>query len=124
MDEPRAQRRSRFKRVAAQKMRANPTRAEQILWNRLRRKQMLGVRFRRQHPMGPYIVDLFCASARLVIELDGDQHGSDQAVAYDKARTRWLEERGCRVLRIWNRELFEDIDMVMERIGRSVQERV
>jgi very-short-patch-repair endonuclease len=123
MDQPRAQRRSQFKRNTARAFRANPTEAEQILWNRLRRKQ-LGVRFRRQHPMGPYIVDFFCPAARLVVELDGSQHGFETAIAPDERRTRWLEERGCEVLRIWNREFFTDIDMVMERIEHALRERV
>jgi len=58
----------------ARGLRRNPTEAEQRLWSRLRRRQLDGVRFRRQVPLGRYIVDFACLSARLVIEIDGGQH--------------------------------------------------
>jgi very-short-patch-repair endonuclease len=58
------------------------------LWSRLRRKQLEGLRFRRQHPLGPFVVDFFCAEAKLIVEVDGGLHADD-----GEARTRWLEAR-------------------------------
>jgi very-short-patch-repair endonuclease len=78
----------------ARRLRLTPTDAEIRLWSRLRRRQLQGFRFRRQHPLGPYVVDFFCAAAKLVIEVDGGQHAEDSAI-----RTRWIEAQGYRVVR-------------------------
>jgi very-short-patch-repair endonuclease len=66
-------------------------------------------------------VDFFCASAKLVVELDGGQHDTDEAVAYDTARTEWLESRGYRVLRIANSEFLNDPDACVNAIWRAVE---
>ena len=71
-------------------LRKTMTEAEQLLWSRLRRKQVCGVQFNRQKPMDKFIVDFYCASAHLVIEIDGSQHLEEQQVRYDQARTKWL----------------------------------
>ncbi len=81
-------------------MRKHPTRSEALLWAQLRRGK-LGVRFRRQHPMLGFIVDFYCASARLVVEVDGGVHDSYEARRRDAARDAWLARlAGVRVLRI------------------------
>lgn len=123
LETTRFERRSRMKRDAARRLRADASDAERKLWSHLRRKQMGMLRFRRQQPIGPYIVDFYCSAAKLVIELDGAQHGEDKAVAYDAARTEWLEARGLQVLRIWNHELFEYPEEVLERIWRTLKDR-
>ena len=123
LETTRAERRARLKRDTARRLRAEASEAERKLWSHLRRKQMALLRFRRQHPIGPYIVDFYCPAAKLIIELDGAQHGEDEAIAYDIARTEWLEARGFRVMRIWNHEFFSDPDEVLERIWRVVTER-
>jgi very-short-patch-repair endonuclease len=122
LETTRFERRSRFKRDAARRLRAEASDAERRLWSRLRRKQMRMLRFRRQHPVGPYIVDFYCPAAKLIVELDGAQHGEDKAAAYDAARTKWLEARGFHVLRIWNHEFFENPDEVLERIWRTIKD--
>jgi very-short-patch-repair endonuclease len=122
LETTRFERRLRLKRDAARRLRAEASDAERKLWSRLRRKQMALLRFRRQHPIGPYIVDFYCSAAKLVVELDGAQHGEDKAVAYDRARTEWLEARGFHVLRIWNHEFFEDPEEVLERIWRTIKD--
>ena len=61
----------------ARRLRASPTDAEIRLWSRLRHKQLAGFRFRRQHPLGNYVVDFFCAEAKLIIEVDGGQHAEE-----------------------------------------------
>jgi len=92
----------------ARKLRSTPTDAEIRLWSRLRRKQLAGFRFRRQHPLGPYVVDFFCAAAKLIVEVDGGQHAND-----GDARTRWLEARGYRVIRFWNNEVLANTEGVL-----------
>jgi len=93
---------------------------ERRLWALLRRKQLAGYRFRRQHPMGTYIADFFCPSAKLIVELDGGQHSEDEQMHRDEIRTRWLALRGYRVLRIWNSDLKQRpndiLDMIMDAI--------
>jgi very-short-patch-repair endonuclease len=104
----------------ARELRRNLTDAERRLWWKLRYRKVGGYRFRRQVPIGPYIVDFACLSQRLLIELDGSQHGGN--FAYDQARTRWLESRGYRVLRFWNGDVLQDIEGVLEAIHRALLE--
>jgi very-short-patch-repair endonuclease len=104
------------KRAFAKSLRTTATDAECILWSLLRTRQLGGLRFRRQHPIGPYIVDFFCPSAKLIVELDGSQHGTDEAVSYDDDRTRFLQVRGYRVLRFWNIEVMQNRDNVLAAI--------
>ena len=100
-------RRRILKHERAHELRASATESERRLWSLLRRKQMAGLRFRRQQTIGPYIVDFYCSAAKLVVELDGDQHGVDGHLRYDETRTRWLTANGCRVLRFSNTELLQ-----------------
>ena len=82
-------------KLLARELRKNMTETEQVLWKRLRRKQILGVPFYRQKPLAGYIVDFYCATAMLVIELDGSQHNTLDAKQYDAVRTKALEAMGC-----------------------------
>src|SRR5437870_7614479 len=92
-------RRAQHKLSNARELRLNATECERKLWALLRKKQFAGLRFRRQQPLGPYIADFFCSAAKLIVEPDGSQHGLDENIAYDEARTAWLTVRGYRVLR-------------------------
>ena len=89
----------------AKELRFNQTAAERLLWNHLRNRQVNNLKFRRQHPFGPFIVDFYCAEAKLILEIDGDTH-LDQ-VEYDQKRTSWLEEQGSRVIRFTNEKCVE-----------------
>jgi very-short-patch-repair endonuclease len=109
-----------FRRATARRLRAKPTDAETRLWRHLRRSPMLGTHFRRQVPIGPYVADLACMAARLIIEVDGSQHGTPEGQARDDVRTRWLEQEGYRVLRFWNNELTENIEGVLEMIHAAL----
>lgn len=101
----------------APKLRKASTDPEKRLWHLLRTRLPLeGTHFRRQVALGPYVVDFVCLSGKLVIELDGDQHGADEALRYDAARTRWLEGQGLRVLRLTNREVMTEPDAVLDTI--------
>ena len=106
----------------ARELRWNMTVGERRLWALLRRKRIVGFRFRRQATLGPYIADFFCSKARLVVELDGVTHSTDEEVLRDEKRTRWLGAHGCRVIRFWNREVFERPSEVMDAICRALEE--
>ena len=69
-----------------------------------------------QHVIAPYIVDFYCHEIGLVIELDGGQHGTDDAVEYDAERTKFLEALGLTVVRYWNHDVFGWTDVVLEHL--------
>ena len=96
----------------ARKLGADPTEAEQRLWSRLRGRQ-LGEKFTRQCPIGNFVVDFACRSARLAIELDGGQHADNAA---DDARTQVIEAHGYRVFRYWNNVVLQNTDGVLTAI--------
>ncbi len=100
----------------ARSLRRRMTEAERRLWWHLDRIPVPGTHFRRQAPIGPYIVDFTCHRPKVVIEVDGAQHGFDQHAQNDVVRTEWLESQGYRVLRFWNREILFQIDVVLDTI--------
>jgi very-short-patch-repair endonuclease len=106
----------RFRLGTARRLRANETDAEQRLWRHLDRVPLLRTHFRRQAPIGPYVVDFACLSAKLLVEVDGPSHTEPGASERDHARTCWLESEGYRILRFWNHEVFENIDGVLDTI--------
>jgi very-short-patch-repair endonuclease len=102
----------------ARQMRQAMPGAEVVLWSRLRRWP--GAKFRRQHPIGPYIADFACIAARLVVEVDGETHGSAAERARDAVRDRYLQKQGWRVLRVWNRDVYRRLDDVLEAVARNL----
>jgi len=96
------------------------TDAEARLWYNLRRHGLAGYKFRRQHPFGPYILDFYCARARLVVEVDGGQHLEAKTVSRDAERTRYLERNGLRVLRFNNLETMLETDAVFNVIFEAL----
>jgi len=105
----------------AREMREHPTDAEAKLWRVLRYKGLAGYRFRRQHRIGGYILDFYCASRRLAIELDGGQHGDKAQTESDRKRTGRLNELGVRVVRFWDDDVLKHTDAVAEEILRHLQ---
>jgi len=97
-------------------MRADPTDAEKNLWRLLRDRRLAGHKFRRQYPAAGYILDFYCARARLAVELDGSQHADADAAAYDARRTAALGQLGIRVLRFWDHDLLKHPDLIADRI--------
>jgi very-short-patch-repair endonuclease len=85
--------RKEFKLAFARQLRVSATDFESMLWSHLRNSQINGLRFRRQQPIGPYIADFYCPAAKLVVELDGSQHGAARSRDYDLRRTRYMIER-------------------------------
>ena len=105
----------------ARELRCEMTPAEKKLCAHLRFAQLDRARFRRQHAVGRFIVDFFCAQAKLVIEVDGDSHVTQ--AEYDAARTQWLnEQRNYRVLRFNNDQVLHNIEAVLERILETLRE--
>lgn len=82
------------------------------MWSLLRAKRMSGFQFRRQDALGTYIADFICLKARLVIEVDGDIHGTDKAEELDAKRSEIIESMGYRVIRFWNHEVLTGTDDV------------
>ena len=97
----------------ARTMRKTPTEAERLLWAMLRDRRFSAFKFRRQVPVGAYIADFMCYSARLVVEADGSQHCESD---YDARRTVWLERQGFHVLRFGNHEIVTQRREVMDRL--------
>ena len=90
--------------------------AEVILWSFLRKRRQQGLRFRRQHPLGPYITDFACIAARMVIEVDGASHWTDEGRHHDRQRTAYLEAQGWHVIRICNDDVYRNLDAVLDHI--------
>jgi very-short-patch-repair endonuclease len=105
-----------LRRDRARGLRHSSTDAERILWARLRNRQVMDAKFRRQYQIGPYFADFFCLESKLVIELDGGDHDTDEQRSSDSGRTAYLESRGYRVVRFWNNEINENLESVIERI--------
>ena len=95
-------------------MRQNATDAEHLMWQLLRAKRFMNLKFRRQHVIAPYIVDFYCHELGLVIELDGSQHGTGDAIEYDTERTKFLEVLGLKVVRYWNHDVLGRSEVVLE----------
>ena len=104
-------------RLRARTLRNNLTDTEKLLWRQLRFWQLHGYKFRRQQPIGNYIVDFVCLEKRVVVEVDGGQHG-DQI---DAQRDSWLRDEGFVVLRFWNHEVLNNMDAVKEMILKNLQ---
>ena len=105
----------------AQALRRDMTRHERRLWYEFLSSYPL--RFRRQKQFGPYIVDFYCSAAKLVVELDGSQHFTEDTESYDSERTKYLEQQGLAVLRLPNSELDRDFRAVCEMIDECAKTR-
>ena len=100
----------------AKALRRRTTVAERILWSKIRAARVYGLKFKRQEPIDVYIVDFYCSTARLVIELDGDAHFFRKS--YDLQRQTYLEAQGITVVRFPNDVVVNDIGVVLNRIYR------
>ena len=104
------------------RLRQNATPAEQLVWQRLRDRQVENCKFRRQYGVDAFVLDFYCPELRLAIEIDGDSHNSEAAVAYDLARQRTIEALGIQFLRFTNREVSGQLDTVIEQIAQTVRD--
>ena len=105
------------------KLRNNSTPAEKYLWSHLKSKQLGGLRFQRQHSIRNYIVDFYCGSIGLIIELDGEIHKHPEAQQRDEMREQELVELGFTILRFENKMVFENLEHIFEWIRDVVKEK-
>ncbi len=103
---------------SAKQLRKNLTPAEIKLWEALRNRQLSGLKFRCQHPVGRFIVDFYCPSKKLVVEVDGEIH--QQQHEYDQARTEVFESYGYKVLRFTNQQVLNDLEQVLNIIMENI----
>jgi very-short-patch-repair endonuclease len=96
------------------------TPAEKLVWEQVRSTQ-LGRKIRRQHTIEYFIADFYCASAKLVIEIDGDVRNKPDQAAYDSARTEWLKLNGYHVIRFENRDVQQNIKSVLQSITEAIE---
>ena len=101
-------------------LRCNQTDAEKALWAHLRNKQFYGMKFFRQYSIGSYILDFYCPTAKLAVELDGGQHNQCESKEYDAARSEYLERQGIEVIRFWNHEVLLDMESVLAGLSLKV----
>jgi very-short-patch-repair endonuclease len=99
-----------------QELRNEPTHAEAILWQYLKGSQLAERKFRRQHSVGYFVLDFYCPSERLAIELDGGVHDNQEQQDYDNERTMALETLDLTVIRFRNEMIFDNIDVVLNTI--------
>ena len=92
------------------------TPAEAFLWKHLKSRQFEGRRFTKQHSIGHFIVDFYCPSEKLIVELDGQVHINPVAEDYDQERTLYLNKLGFKVIRFENKIVFENLDFVLMEI--------
>ncbi len=101
-------------------LRNGSTPAEIKLWSMLQHSNLGGYKFRRQHSVGAYILDFYCPSEKLAVELDGDSHFSDEAIEYDCVRTAYLSALNIKVVRFLNTDVYDNLNAVCERILEEI----
>ncbi len=104
----------------ARKLRQNATIQERILWKKLRNPPFTNFKFRRQYPIGCYIMDFVCIEKLLIIEIDGGQHNKDAGIFYDCERTKYLNNRGFKVIRFWNSDVDNNLEGVCIEILKNL----
>jgi len=103
-------------------LRKNMTLSERVLWNKLKDKTLFKTKFRRQHPISFFIVDFYCHKYKLVIEVDGEIHKTDDQIEYDLNRESELNKFGITLIRFSNDEVIFHIDSVITRIHKKITE--
>jgi very-short-patch-repair endonuclease len=101
-------------------LRRNQTEAEKTFWDHVRNRQFYGMRFFRQYSIGPYILDFYCPTMKLAVELDGGQHNQYDSKEYDTVRSEYLKAQGIEVMRFWNHEVLIDTGGVLIRLAERV----
>jgi very-short-patch-repair endonuclease len=107
----------------AQRLRKEMTPPEVALWDALRRGAQAGLRFRRQHPLGPFVLDFYCARAKLAVEFDSEIHGMGDHPRRDARRDRWVAEQGVATMRVGAVDVRDNLDGVVRTIVEVARER-
>ncbi len=110
-----------FERNRSRDLRRAQTPAEQKLWRKLRGRQLGEYKFVRQEPIGPFFADFVCREKKLIVEVDGATHSTEDELAYDARREKFLAGEGYRVLRVSNDEVFNNLDDLCETIFLALQ---
>ncbi|MET4682809.1 endonuclease domain-containing protein [Brevundimonas faecalis] len=108
----------------ARRMRRSLTPPEAQLWAILKGRKLAGLKFRRQHPIGPYILDFYCAEAKLAVEVDGSLHWNPDQMSHDRRRTAWLKTQGVEVLRLASIDVGKEMEGVLGLIRLKAGDRV
>jgi leucyl-tRNA synthetase len=103
------------------RLRNNMTKAETLLWLEIKNKK-LGERFLRQYSIHKFVVDFYCPALKLVIEVDGVTHNTDDEINYDRQREEVISRLGISFLRFTNPEIYEDLHNVLEKIQSKIEE--
>jgi len=101
-------------------LRRNQTEAEKMVWAHLRNKQFYGMKFFRQYSIGPYILDFYCPTVKLAIELDGGQHNQPENKGYDLARSEFLKAQSIDVIRFWNHEVLLNMEGLLSELASKI----
>ena len=102
-------------------LRRRETTEESLLWDKLRKRKFDGYKFYRQYGIENYIVDFYCPKLRLVIEIDGSQHDTKEALEYDKIRAELLNSFRIKVLRFKNREVMDNTEQILKEIRLKIK---
>jgi very-short-patch-repair endonuclease len=105
----------------ARQLRREMSLPEVLLWSELRGGRLDGLKFRRQHPVGPYVLDFYCPSAHLAVEIDGWSHATEERPEQDEIRDMRLAERGVRTLRIPAAEVLRSVDDTLSTIREAIR---
>jgi very-short-patch-repair endonuclease len=108
-------------KIKRRMLRSNMPRAEVILWSKLKNKELRGYKFRRQYSVGKFVVDFYCSKLKLAIEVDGESHFVEGSKIRDKERQVIVESSGITFLRFTNREIYENINGVVDRIVKYIE---
>lgn len=100
-------------------LRTNMTRAEEVLWQELKKRKLGSLRFRRQHGIGPYVVDFYHAESMTIIEIDGPIHDRGDVMENDIWREGYFKQRGYKILRFKNEQVFNDLRSVLKFIQEA-----
>ena len=100
----------------ARVLRSRSSAAYDKMWSQLRDRRLGGFKFVRECPIGPFFVDFICRAEKIAIEIDGGTHSTDEEIAYDRARERYLRDQGYRIFRAHNGEVYENVNGVCETL--------
>jgi very-short-patch-repair endonuclease len=106
--------------LLAKRLRGRMTQAEILLWDKLKNKQFKGYKFRRQHPIHHFIVDFYCHELKLIIEIDGKYHDSEEQKSKDINRSELLAFQGLREIRFTNEEIINTLDFVLKKLEEQI----
>jgi very-short-patch-repair endonuclease len=101
-------------------LRQNQTEAEKAFWAHLRNRQFFGLKFFRQYSIGPYILDFYCPTLKLAVELDGGQHNEFEKKNYDTGRSEYLKANQMVITRFWDNDVLLDVQSVLAGLAQKV----